>query len=120
VELTLTAPGDRPAPGGLTAADLRAVRLDQLARTCYTYAGTYVPHGDGGWMRLIGPAAGARDRQRMAQAARRRAINDDFLDRVRQLYAETTGSAGQRVEAVAEALYVSKRQAARYVARAGV
>jgi hypothetical protein len=114
VELRLT------KDAGLTAADLRGVPLARLVRDVYGYAGTWVGDGDGGWMRLIGPAATARDRERVADATRRRVVNGEFLAQVRELHAAATGTAGQRVAAVAAALHVSTRQAARYIAKAGV
>lgn len=115
VELTLT------ADAGLTAADLRAVPLDRLARAVYAFAGSWAPYGDDEWVQLIGPAASERDRQRMTQAPqRRRHIDEEFLDRVRKVHAATSGSAGQRLKATADKLSVSPRQAARYIQKAGI
>jgi hypothetical protein len=113
IELTLT------ADTGLTTEALRAVKLQRLAQTAYSFAGTWVDR-DGEWARMIGPSATMRDRKQTARTTRRRVVNDEFLDRVREMHDAATGTKTERKAAVAAELCVSTRQAARYLKQAGL
>ena len=108
---------------GVCATDLRAIRLDELGHDVYGHFGVFRPNPAGpGWVQIVGSASFRRDRKTVEQAAKRRKITREFLERVAEVH--RNAPAGERLQAVIEAFPTfngsppSQRQALRYIRQA--
>lgn len=100
------------------AKDLRAFKLDELRDDVYGYIGVLVcdPAAPDEWVLRVGPGSLRENRKHVEQAATRRKVTPELLEKVAKVY--TTAQEGQRLEAVKAAFQVKERQALRYIAKA--
>jgi hypothetical protein len=100
------------------AKDLRAFKLDELRDDVYAYVGVFTPNpaAPGQWMLRVGRGSYHQDRKHAEQAARRRKVTRELLQKVAKVH--TTAPEGTRLEAVKAAFQVQERQALRYIAEA--
>jgi hypothetical protein len=98
------------------AKDLRAIKLDELRDDVFAYVGVFVPNPEGGWVLRVGRGSYHRDRKHVEQAARRRKVTPELLDKVAAVH--EAAPEGERIDAVRAAFGVQTRQALRYIAMA--
>ena len=98
------------------AKDLRAVKLDELRDDVFAFVGVFVPNPEGGWVLRVGRGSYHRDRKHVEQAARRRKVTPELLEKVAAVH--QAAPEGERIDAVRAAFGVQTRQALRYISQA--